>query len=145
MLIVAVAALNFAVLRARVVGNQPMLLGALPMMNALTVALLAIRRARSRPFVVGFLAFGAIAVATYAVVVGWFDDQVKTLYLAPVLRYLVHSIGLGQPLILLPAEDIAIVVMLVLPQCVFALIGALISQKFVTSRRTSRRPVGNPA
>jgi hypothetical protein len=78
---------------------------------------------------VGFLAFGAIAVAAYAAVVTWFDDPIKTLYIAPVLRYLVRTIGLGQPLILLPAEDVAIVAMLVLPQFVFALMGGLVSRR----------------
>ena len=69
-------------------------------------------------------------MAAYAAVVTWFDDQVKTLCIQPVLRYLVRTIGLGQPLILLPAEDFALVFMLVLPQFVFALIGGLVSRRY---------------
>jgi hypothetical protein len=146
MLIVAVAALNLAVLQARILRSHPGLVGALPMANVLAVGLIVgRRRAGSRPFVVGFLAFGAISVATYAAAVTWFDDQIKTLYIAPVLRYLVRTIGLGHPLILLPAEDLAVVLMLVLPQFVVALMGGLVSRKFVTIRRVSRPPVGNPA
>jgi hypothetical protein len=146
MMIVAVAGLNLGVLQARIVRDHPLLLGALPMANALAVGLVIARPRRgSRPFLLGFLAFGAIAMATYAAVVGWFDDQIKTLYIAPVLRYLVNTIRLGRPLTLLLAQDIAFVVLMVLPQFVFALTGALISRKFVTIRRMSRPQVGNSA
>jgi hypothetical protein len=131
MLIVAVAALNLGVLQARILRNHPLLLGVLPMANALAVGLVTARPCRgSRPLLVGFLAFGAIAVAAYAAVVTWFDDQIKTLCIQPVLRYLVRTIGLGQPLTLLPAQDVAVVVMLVLPQFVFALMGGLVSRRY---------------
>jgi hypothetical protein len=131
MLIVAVAALNLGVLQARILRNHGLLLSALPMANALAVGLATARTRRgSRPFLVGFLAFGAIAVVAYAAAVTWFDDQIKTLCIQPVLCYLVRTIGLGQPLILLPAEDVALVVMLVLPQFVFALMGGLISRRY---------------
>ncbi len=46
------------------------------------------------------------------------------------LRYLVRTIGLGQPLILLPVQDVAVVVVLVLPQFVFALMGGLVSRRY---------------
>jgi len=130
MLIVAVAALNLGVLQGRILRNHPLLLGALPMANALAVGLVTARPRRGcRPFLVGFLAFGAIAVAAYAAAVTWFDDQIKTLCI-PVLRYLVRTIGLGQPLTLLLAQDVAVVVMLVLPQFVFALMGGLVSRRY---------------
>ena len=94
MLIVAVAALNLGVLQARILRNHSSLLGALPMANALAVGMVTPRQRRGGlPFLVGFLAFGAIAVAAYAAVVTWFDGQIKTLYIAPVLRYLVQTIG----------------------------------------------------
>lgn len=68
MAIIAIAALDIAVIRAIPVIGAPkselLVLGALPMANVLAVGLLILRpRSGSRPFLLGFVGFGAMALA----------------------------------------------------------------------------------
>ena len=70
MVFVAVAALDFAAIRALVSSNSLvaglLLVGALPMANVLAVGLLVAQRwPRSRPFLLGFEVFGAMGLTLY--------------------------------------------------------------------------------
>jgi hypothetical protein len=70
MVAVAIAGINFAAIRALLDLNgtaaQLLLVGALPMANVLIVGIMIARqRVRSRPFLLGFEVFGAIALALY--------------------------------------------------------------------------------
>jgi hypothetical protein len=137
MVAVAIAALDFAAIRASLDIREAVLfvLGALPMANVLAVGILIARqRPGSRPFLLGFEAFGAMALAlfiTAAVASLPFDEyMVIAYYLAPVLRLIQKSIRQDQPLVFVPIVLFAYVVMLGWPQVVFALIGGLLSRRF---------------
>jgi hypothetical protein len=70
MVAVAIAATNFAAIRAFVeyvsVLGEVLLFGALPMANVLVVGfLIGLRHSGRRPFLLGFELFGAIALAFY--------------------------------------------------------------------------------
>ena len=78
MVAVAIAALDFAAIGA-ILGSGTgdfgifLLLGALPMANVLAVGILiGQRRPGSRPFLLGFEAFGAMALALYIALVSFF-------------------------------------------------------------------------
>jgi hypothetical protein len=137
MVAVAIAALDFAAIRASLDIREAVLfvLGALPMANVLAVGILIARqRPGSRPFLLGFEAFGAMALAlfiTAAVASLPFDEYMLIVYyLAPVLRLIQKSIRQDQPLVFVPIVLFAYVVMLGWPQVVFALIGGLLSRRF---------------
>jgi hypothetical protein len=137
MVAVAIAALDFAAIRASLDIREAVLLvlGALPMANVLAVGILiAQQRPGSRPFLLGFEAFGAMALAlfiTAAVASLPFDEyMVIAYYLAPVLRLIQKSIRQDQPLVFVPIVLFAYVVMLGWPQVVFALIGGFLSRRF---------------
>ena len=71
MVAVAIAALDFAAIRASLDIREAVLfvLGALPMANVLAVGILiAQQRPGSRPFFLGFEAFGAMALALFITV-----------------------------------------------------------------------------
>src|SRR5262245_46116330 len=74
MVAVAIAALDFALIRVVLDGNRPvddlLALGALPTANILAVGILVGRQhPGSRPFLLGFEAFGAVALTLYVVLV----------------------------------------------------------------------------
>ena len=88
MVVVAVAALDFAAIRAflgsKSLAADSLLLGALPMANVLALGILTgQRRPRSSPFLLGFGTFGAIALAVY-VALSFADDA------AAPMAYLAH-------------------------------------------------------
>jgi hypothetical protein len=136
MVAVAVAALNFWAMRVILgprTGQLGSLLaaGALPMANVLAVGMLIRqRRPESRPFLLGFESFGAMALALYVVLACFFHAEVVMLYLRPVCDPMEKAIGWGRPFVLIPVVCSAGVVMLGLPQVVFALVGGLLSRRF---------------
>jgi hypothetical protein len=137
MVAVAIAALDFAAIRASLEFREAVLLvlGALPMANVLAVGILiAQQRPGSRPFLLGFEAFGAMALAlfiTVSVTNLFFDsDMLIVCYLVPVLRLIKKIIREDQPLVFVPIVLFAYVVMLGWPQVVFALIGGFLSRRF---------------
>ena len=136
MVAVAVAAINFAPIRALNdpgLGGVLLVVGALPVANVLVVGMLIARkRPGSRPFLLGFEVFGALALALYLVAVpyagsrgGLWDRYLSQVFdpLHPVLQpygpFAVTAIGLFVGF-----------VMLVGPQFVFAVIGGLLSRRF---------------
>lgn len=119
MVAIAIAALDFAAIRAFLVSGEVALLvlGALPMANILAVGILiAKQRPGSRPFLLGFEAFGAMALATFIAFVtpvSFFPDNHGLIdsYLAPVIQPIETSIGQNRPFVFIPIVLFAYVVM----------------------------------
>jgi hypothetical protein len=149
--VVAIAALNFGVIRVlsdfKTANNNDkhiMLIidalgtGAIPMANILAVGLIILRRRGSRPFLSGFEAFGAAALALYVVGAIFFTEELVMPYVNLALKPLAKTIGIGP---LMSTRDILVLVsvtgvMLVLPQVALALIGGFIFRKFkIVARR----------
>ena len=148
MVFVAIVALNFGAIRASF-GFEPyvaesLLLGALPMANVLAVGILiGQRRPGSRPFLLGFEAFGAMALTLYVALASFFPGAV-TLCLELIEEILEKTIGRHPPFVFIPIVCFVAVVMLGLPQVVFALIGGSLSRRFRITIRISRRPDQTP-
>ncbi len=135
MVVVAIVALNFVAIRDllgfRSLMGELLILSTLPMANVLAVGLLiGKRRPGSRPFVLGFVPFGAIALALYVAVVTSVPREIVVSCLAPVSEYLVRMIGAHRPLLFIRALAFVCLFILVLPQVVFALIGGFLSRRF---------------
>jgi hypothetical protein len=137
MVAIAIAALDFAVIRAffDIPEVGILVLGALPMANLLAVGILIGQwRPESRPFLLGFEAFGAMALVLFVAVAvaSLFLDNywLKTSYLTPVIERIEKSIGPNRPFVFIPIGLFAMVVMLDWPQVVFALIGGALSRRF---------------
>jgi hypothetical protein len=134
MVAVAIAAFDFMVIRRLVDYRTPtgdfLLLGALPMANVLAIGMLVgQRRPGSRPFLLGFVAFGAMALAVFVAGAIFFTDELVMPYLALVLRPMVTIIGQRPPVVLIPIWFSCAVFMLGLPQLAFALLGGFLSHK----------------
>jgi hypothetical protein len=144
MAFVALVALNSGAIRAAF-GFEPyvaqaLILGALPMANVLAVGILiGQRRPGNRPFLLGFEAFGAIALTLSVAVACFFPDAV-TLCLMVIEAILEGTIGRHHPFIFTPIEGFVAVVMLGLPQVAFALFGGSLSRRFRITRRPARTP-----
>ncbi len=98
MVAVAIAAFDFGAIRAMFGSwGHSLLLGALPMANVLAVGILVgQQRPGSRPFLLGFEVFGAMALAFYVVAYAWFFPKSHELvdsYLAPWLELMEKAIG----------------------------------------------------
>jgi len=149
MVFVAIVALNFGAIWAsfELVPSviepyvaQSLLLGALPMANILAVGIMiGQRRPGSRPFLLGFVAFGAMALTLYVAVASFFTGAV-TLCVALLMEIIENTIGRHHPYVFTPIVCFVAVVMLGLPQVVFALIGGSLSRRFRITIRISRRP-----
>jgi hypothetical protein len=144
MVAVAIAALDFAAIRAFLDIPEVffLVLGAVPMANVLAVGILVgQQRPGSRPFLLGFEAFGAMALALFvAVALASFfldNDGLILSYLAPVVGPMEKYLPLNRPLVSMPIACFAYMVMLGWPQVVFALIGGSLSRRF---RITITRP-----
>ena len=100
------------------------------MVNVLAVGMLiGQRRPESRPFLLGFEAFGAMALALYVVLASSFPGKVIESYLGPACDPVMKAIG-PRPLVLIPVLWSVGMVMLSSPQVVFALVGGLLSRRF---------------
>jgi hypothetical protein len=131
MVAVAIAALDFGAIRMgldRIFPSSELLaMGALPMANVLAVGLLIGQRRRgSRPFLLGFEAFGAMALALYVVLAGFSPIRVVD-YLELLLDPIRTTIGLDRTVALIATIIPVSVAMLGLPQLAFALIGGLLT------------------
>jgi hypothetical protein len=149
MVVVAIAALDLVAIRTflgfRSLMGELLILGALPMANVLAVVLaLGQLRPANRPFCLGFVLFGAMALTVYVATATSFPREIVKSYMIPVSEYLVRVIGPHRPLLFIPAQTFAYLAILVLPQVVIALIGGLLFQKFMIISRISRRPDQTP-
>ena len=142
MVAVAIAAIDFAAIRALLGLGASLvwgllLVGALPMANVLIVGILIARqRVKSRPFLLGFEVFGAIALALYIYLAT--SSPLSPLsakgplesYLLLVFDPLNAVIGSNQPFVRAAIVLLVGIPMLVGPQLVFAVIGGLLSRRF---------------
>jgi hypothetical protein len=135
MAIIALAAINLAVLRAAQDHyNQTielLLAGALPMVDVLTIGILAgYKRHDRRSFLLGFLLFGGLAASFYFFLVLRFSEEVVLPYvqffLKPVWEMFREK---PTPAFLLIAYPMGIV-LLVWPQLAFALLGGYVSRRY---------------
>lgn len=167
MLAVAIAALDFGVIRAvsdvqstsrttlgrgpkdpaefdRIVNHRTradlLVSGALPMGNILAVGLLGLWRRRSRPFLLGFEAFGATALALYIVAASCVTYEGLRPYLDLVLDPLRKSFGPSPTIVYAAVVYLTFAVILVLPQMAFALMGGLLFGRFGTAERRDQDP-----
>ena len=130
MVAIAIAALDFAAIRASLdipeVGL--LVLGALPMANVLAVGILVgQQRPGSRPFLLGFEVFGAMALAVYVILATYLRHEAVEPYLGLFIP-IVEIIG-PLPFIPIPIQVSVVVIALGLPQVAFALIGGFLSRK----------------
>jgi hypothetical protein len=135
MVAIAIIALDFGATRSLLEFNSlaadSLLLGALPMANVLVVSILVGRwLPGSRPFLLGFETFGAMALAVYAALSVYHDA-------AAVTAYLELYKGSWETIINdLPPSDVTLVRLFLLvvihiwPQMAFALIGGGLSHRF---------------
>jgi hypothetical protein len=139
MIAVALAALDFAGIRAFLDIPEVFLLvmGALPTANVLVVGILiGQQRPSSRPFLLGFETFGAIAlvlfVAFFTLAIFFPDGGYGPInsYLVPVIQPIEKIIGQNRPFVLIPIACFAYVFMLCWPQMAFALVGGLLSRRY---------------
>jgi hypothetical protein len=145
MVAVAIAALDLAALRTMFGSrtSETLLLGALPMANILAVGILVgQQRPGSRPFLLGFEAFGAMAVALFVALVIFLPydayDPIRS-SLALWIEPMEKVIGWDRPFLFVPIACFGIVVMLGWPQVAFALLGGLLSRRFkITSTHADR-------
>jgi hypothetical protein len=143
MLVVALAALDLGAIRSMIVWKSMwgvlLVLGALPMANALAVALpIGQHPPGDRPFLLGFVAFGAMALALYVATVSRFPREVTMLSIRPLTDLLVRTLGPDRPLALIAMQCAGGVVMLGLPQWSFALMGGILARRHRIS--IARRP-----
>jgi hypothetical protein len=133
MIAVAIAGLDFAAIRAMSSSStgELLILGALPMANVLAVGMLiGLRRPGSRPFLLGFEAFGAMALGLYVVLASFFRPEVVYPYLTLFLAPIEKIVGLERPLFRILMVCTVAVVMLGAPQVTFAMVGGLLSRRF---------------
>ena len=140
MVAVAIAALDFGAIRAllarhaNVLDDQRgilLLLGALPMANVLAVGMLiGHRRPGSRPFLMGFEAFGAMALAFFIALGSCFPREILMLAVMPFVDPIERAIGPGRPFVSIPIQLFVAVVMLGGLQAAFAVIGGFLSRRF---------------
>ena len=139
MVAVAIVALDFGAIRALLPRHASalddqrgvlLLLGALPMANVLAVGMLiGQRRPGSRPFLLGFEVFGAMALAFFIALASCFPREVVVPYFAPFVAPVEWFIGPGHPFYI-PIGGLVVAVMLIGPQVVFALVGGVLSRRF---------------
>jgi hypothetical protein len=143
MSLVALAALDFGAIRALLGFNSlaadSLLLGALPMANLLAFGILVGQgRPGSRPFLLGFEAFGVVALAVY-VASSFFRDAAATMaYLALYEGPWERTIGHAPPSVEALIRPFVLVVLLGWPQMAFALLGGRLSRKFRIAERSDR-------
>src|SRR5262249_44885378 len=112
MTFVAIAALDFAALGGfldfdpREVG--PLVVAALSTPNVMLASILiGLVYPDTRPFLLGFVAFGAVALAFYIALERSYDPEAVPVYLSPMTRTLEKTIGRDWPIVFFPVLYIA--------------------------------------
>ena len=110
-------------------------MGGLPMAHVLAVGLLLGRRRGSHPFLLGFEAFGATALALYIAGVSLFTEELVRPFLRLVLKHLLEPIRFRPYLNILGFPYLIMIATLILPQLAFALIGGLLSRRLSRAKQ----------
>jgi len=134
MIFIALAALNFAAVRAALDGfgliGELLALGFIPMASILAIGLLiGFLRRGSRPYLLGFELFGAIASVLYVLLVIFYGNETLRPYASLFIDPLEEIIGRERPLIFVPIACTVGALVLTLPQVAFALVGGFLSRK----------------
>jgi hypothetical protein len=146
MVFVVLAALNFAAIRAVFDhgGRTSYLLGmgAIPMANVLVIGFLAgHHRRRGRRFLIGFEAFGTMALSAYVVSASLFAKELVIPYLVsvhtPFMAYIDNSIRMPPPFYFL-SYYLFLAVVLGLPLLVFAFLGGLFCRRLAIAEPRDR-------
>jgi hypothetical protein len=137
MVAIAIVALDFGAIKSGLRSNSDaagfLILGALPMANVLAVGFLIGRRCpNSRLFLLGFEAFGAVALVPYSAFVCLSPDLEGSLhpYLAVTIEPIISIVEQNHPSLLHPITLISVAASLGLPQVAFALLGGFHSRRF---------------
>jgi hypothetical protein len=135
MAVIGIVAIDFAAIRAML--GYPELglfvLGVVPMANALAVGILiGQQRPGSRPFLIGFEAFGVMAMALFVAFASTAPVGYGPInsYLALLILPMDKIISPDRPLVYFPIACFVIVVMLAWPQVAFALLGGFLSRRY---------------
>jgi hypothetical protein len=149
MVAVAIAAIDFAAIRALVDPRAVeaaafLLMGALPMANVLIIGLLIARqRPRSRPFLLGFEVFGALALSV-GILLSFIPGRPGPIlsYLELVSKPLIPVVESYSPPAQAALELFVCILVFAGPQLVFALSGGFLSRRFkvTITRRTPITP-----
>ena len=136
MVAVAIAALDFAAIGA-ILGSGTgdfgifLLLGALPMANVLAVGMLiGLQSSESSPFLLGFEAFGAMALALYVALLSWRPRGLVISLPFVINPVLEQTVGRDRPFVFIPILCFGSVVMLGWSQVALALIGGFLCRRF---------------
>jgi hypothetical protein len=142
MVFVAIAALNFGAIRfwyqlrldRNTVNNwvEVLTYGTLPMANLLAVGIMiGLRRPETRPFLWGFEAFGATALAFFVPLAYLYTEEMVQPYFLWVLRLrsLQRTVNHFSPVVRVPIFYSIATLLVGLPQLAFAIIGGLLSRK----------------
>jgi len=142
MVFVAIAALNFGAIRFwyqfRLDGNtvnnwvEVLTCGTLPMANLLAVSIMvSLRRPETRPFLWGFEAFGATALAFFVPLAYLYTEELVQPYILWVLRLrsIQRTVNNFSPVVRVPIFYTIATLLVGLPQLAFAIIGGLLSRK----------------
>jgi len=150
MLVVAIAALDFAAIRAGLefpsLVSSLLLSGALPMANAIALALLmGYLLPGDRPFILGFVAFGAIALVIYVAISTSFPNELVNYCADPVDEYLNRFVGRNELWVLWPMRAVVYLWIPMAPQMAFAMVGGLLTRKFKMNLWISHQRNRTPA
>jgi hypothetical protein len=148
MVLVAIAALNLGAMRAcyydfwtsdAAIANKldVLAIGSLPMANVLAVGvLIGLWSRKSRPFLLGFEAFGAGALVVYIALVSFCCHELVRPYPFRFQNPVFDTVGRSAAHI--PIFKFTAAVILGWPQMAFALIGGFLSRKFGIAERPDR-------
>jgi hypothetical protein len=111
--------------------NGRLVFGALPMASVLAVSFLTARQhPANRPFLLGFEAFGIMALSLYVALATFFRGETVLSYLWIFRALFENAIGTSQPFVLIWVWLSIVAVVLGLPQLAFALLGGILSRRY---------------
>jgi hypothetical protein len=137
MVAIAIAALNFGAIKSGLRMNSEaadyLIMGALPIANVLAIGfLIGRRRPNIRLFLLGFEAFGGMALVLYSAFVCLSPDVDGPLlrYLSLMLGHMIALVEQNYPSLLHSISIIGVAAMLGWPQVAFALLGGFLFRTF---------------
>ena len=134
MIFIALAAFNFAAIRGVLDDptffRESLAFGFMPMASVLTIGLLiGFLRRRSRPYLLGFESFGAIASVLYVLLVIFCPNEIIRPYTRLFIDPLQEVIGTDLSLSFVLITYTVLVLVLTLPQVAVALVGGFLCRR----------------